>query len=551
MKGQNHVPAEASITTGESFDVAVIGGGHNGLVCAFYLARAGKKVCVLERREIVGGAAITEEFHPGFRNSVASYAVSLLSPEIIREMDLARHGLKIIIRPMAYFAPTPDGRHLLLGRDADENRATLARLSKRDAAAYDAYHERLDALVDLLRKMLGKTPPNVGGGVRDILTAAGLANDMRKLGLEGQRDLVDFFGKSAGEILDQWFESEILKGVLGFDAITGFYGSPYTPGSAYVLLHHVFGEANGVKGAWGHAIGGMGAITQAMAAACREAGADIRVSSPVKEVILKAGRAAGVVLADGGVVNARAVASNIHPRLLFGGLVPNDALPDAFVERLKGWRSGSGVFRMNVALSELPNFAALPSHGVARHHSASILISPSLDYIDAAYTDARRYGWSRAPAIEMHIPSVYDETLAPKGAHVANLFCQYFAPQLPDGKSWDDAREAAADAIIDTVTSYAPNFRSSIITRMALSPLDLERKLALVGGDIFHGQLGLDQLFSARPMLGHADYRSPIEGLFMCGSSTHPGGGVTGWPGHNAAREILRDFSKLKAPEMS
>ncbi len=535
----------------EAFDVIVIGGGHNGLVCAWYLARAGRKVCVLERREIVGGAAITEEFHPGFRNSVASYAVSLLSPKIIAEMELARHGLKIVIRPMAYFAPAPDGRHLLLGRDEAENRATLEKLSAKDALAYDAYHARLDRLVDLLRKMLGATPPNVGGGIRDILTAAGLGNDVRKLGLEGQRDLLDFFGKSAGEILDQWFESDILKGILGFDAITGFYGSPYTPGSAYVLLHHVFGEANGVKGAWGHAIGGMGAITEAMAAACREAGVDIRVNAPVSEVIVKNGRAQGVVLADGAILSARAVASNIHPQLLFGKLVPEALLPADFVHRMKGWRSGSGVFRMNVALSELPNFTALPSTGVARHHSASILISPSLDYIDTAFTDARRFGFSKAPAIEMHIPSVYDDTLAPRGAHVANLFCQYFAPELPGGKSWDEARDVAAETIIDTVTQYAPNFRSAILGRMALSPLDLERKLALVGGDIFHGQLGIDQLFSARPMLGHADYRSPIKGLFMCGSSTHPGGGVTGWPGHNAAREILRDYARLKTPEVA
>jgi phytoene dehydrogenase-like protein len=532
----------------EEFDVVVVGGGHNGLVCAWYLARAGRRVCVLERREIVGGACITEEFHPGFRNSVASYAVSLLSPKIIAEMDLGRHGLKVVIRPMAYFAPTPDGRHLLLGRDAAENDAAIAKHSTKDVAAYHAYHARLDRLVDLLRKMLGVTAPNVGGGIRDILAAAGLGNDVRKLGLEGQRDLVDFFGKSAGEILDVWFESPLLKGMLGFDAITGFYGSPYTPGSAYVLLHHVFGEANGVKGAWGHAIGGMGAITEAMAKACAEAGVDVRTNAPVKEVIVKSGRATGVVLADGTSIAARAVASNIHPQLLFGGLVPDDVLPPEFVERIKGWRSGSGVFRMNVALSELPNFTALPSSGVARHHSASVLISPSLDYIDAAFTDARRLGWSRAPAIEMHFPSVYDDSLAPKGAHVANLFCQYFAPGLPDGRGWDDAREAAANAIIDTVTAHAPNFRKAIVGRMMLSPLDLERKLALVGGDIFHGQLGIDQLFSARPMLGHADYRSPIKGLFMCGSSTHPGGGVTGWPGHNAAREIARDFPRLKSP---
>ncbi|HPE32680.1 MAG TPA: NAD(P)/FAD-dependent oxidoreductase, partial [Parvularculaceae bacterium] len=270
-----------------AYDAIIIGGGHNGLVCAFYLAKAGRRVLVLERREIVGGAAITEEFHPGFRNSVASYAVSLLNPKIIKEMDLERHRLKVVIRPMAYFVPSVDGPALLLGRDETENMETIRRLSAKDAVAWPKYHARLDRLVDLFRTMLTETPPNAGGGVRDIISAALLANRTRQLGLEAQRDLLDLFGKSAGEILDNWFETDALKGVLGFDAITGNYASPYTPGSAYVLLHHVFGEVNGVKGAWGHAIGGMGAITQAMAAACKEAGVDIRTSSPVREVILK------------------------------------------------------------------------------------------------------------------------------------------------------------------------------------------------------------------------------------------------------------------------
>jgi phytoene dehydrogenase-like protein len=529
-------------------DAIIIGGGHNGLVCAFYLAKAGRRVCVLERRAIVGGAAVTEEFHPGFRNSVASYAVSLLNPKIIAEMDLARHGLKIVIRPMAYFAPDARGGHLLLGRDERENLETLRRLSPKDADAWPHYHARLDKLVDLLRTMLLEAPPNAGGGVRDLIAAAMIANRTRKIGLEAQRDLLDLFGKSAGELLDNWFESDSLKGILGFDAITGAYGSPYTPGSAYVLLHHVFGEVNGVKGAWGHAIGGMGAITQAMAKACAEAGADIRLNASVREVILNGARAEGVVLSDGTAIRARAVAANIHPQLLYGRLIPESALPADFAERIRNWRSGSGVFRMNVALSEPPNFTTSPSTGVARHHSASMLVAPSLDYIDTAYTDARRLGWSRKPAIEMHMPSAFDETLAPKGAHVASLFCQYFAPKLPDGASWDDHREAAADAVIAAVTEHAPNFRQSIVGRMLLSPLDLERKFGLVGGDIFHGQLGLDQLFSARPMLGHADYRGPFAGLYMCGSSTHPGGGVTGAPGHNAAKVILADWRRLKAP---
>ncbi|HEV2747075.1 MAG TPA: NAD(P)/FAD-dependent oxidoreductase [Allosphingosinicella sp.] len=528
----------------ESFDLLVIGAGHNGLTCAYYLARAGYRVCLLERRGIVGGAAVTEEFHPGFRNSAASYAVSLLSRTMIQDMELARHGLEIRIRPMAYFVPLEDGNYFLTGRDEQENLREIARFSAKDAAAWPLYHRRLDALVEVLRATLHKTPPNVGGGLRDMLRGIVLGNAVRKIGIEAQRDLVDLFGKSVGEILDGWFETDVLKGVLGFDAMTGNYASPYTPGTAYVLLHHVFGEVNGVAGAWGHAIGGMGAITQAMAAACTEAGAAIRVDSPVSQVLVDNGKVRGVRLADGVELRSAGVVSSVHPQLLYGRMIPSDKLPPEFVARLRGWKSGSGTFRMNVALSELPNFTCLPSAGPARHHGASILISPSLDYLDQAFADARRHGWARRPAIEMHLPSVIDDSLAPPGKHVASLFCQHFAPELPRGRSWDDEREQAADAIIDTVTRYAPNFRSSILGRMILSPLDLERKFGLVGGDIFHGQLRLDQLFSARPMLGHADYRGPLDGLYMCGSSTHPGGGVTGIPGHNAAAEIIRDLRR-------
>ncbi|MEZ5891899.1 MAG: NAD(P)/FAD-dependent oxidoreductase [Parvularculaceae bacterium] len=530
-----------------AYDAIIIGGGHNGLVCGFYLAKAGRRVLILEKRDIVGGAAVTEEFHPGFRNSVASYSVSLLNPKIIRDMELERHRLKVVIRPASYFAPDQNGGHLFLTRDDKENLETIHKRSPKDAVAYAAYHERLDRLVDLFRATLLETPPNLGGGLRDLFGAGMLMKRAHELGIEGQRDLLDLFGKSAGEILDNWFELDCLKGILGFDAITGAYLSPYTPGSAYVLLHHVFGEVNGVKGAWGHAIGGMGAITQAMASAAKEAGAEIRVNAAVKEVILENDRAQGVVLADGTQIRARVVASNIHPQLLFGRLIPEDALDAEFAERMRNWRSGSGVFRMNVALSELPQFAARPAAGVELHHKASMMIAPSLDYLDTAYTDARRTGWAKKPVIEMHIPSAIDDSLAPEGKHVASLFCQHFAPELPNGKSWNDNRDEVADLVIDTINDYAPNFKSAVIGRMALTPLDLETKLSLVGGDIFHGQLGVDQLFSARPVLGYAGYRAPFKGLYMCGSSTHPGGGVTGLPGHNAAREILRDIGKGRA----
>ncbi len=523
-------------------EILIIGGGHNGLVCAFYLARGGRRVRVLERRGVVGGAAVTEEFHPGFRNSTASYSVSLLNPKVIADMDLARHGLRVVLRPLSYFAPQPDGGYLIVDRDPERTRREVARFSGKDAERLPAFHARLDRIVDLMRTVILETPYNASARPRDLMTALGVANRVRKLGRDGQADLVDLFGKSAGDLLDSWFETDALKGLLGFDAVVGNYASPYTPGSAYVLVHHVFGEADGVKGAWGHAMGGMGAITQAMAAACREAGVRIELECPVREVSVANGRATGVVLEDGKALDARAVVSNLNPKLLFGKLVDRAHLPESFARRMDDWRCGSGTLRMNVALSRLPSFTALPSQGASEIHGASIIIAPSLGYLDEAYADARRRGWARHPAIEMHIPSVLDDSLAPPGAHVASLFCHQFAPSLPNGASWDDHREAAADLVVDTIDSHAPGFKQSVLGRMVLTPLDLERKFGLIGGDIFHGALSLDQLYSVRPALGHADYRSPIKGLYLCGSGTHPGGGVTGAPGHNAAREVLRDL---------
>ena len=531
------------------FDVVVIGGGHNGLVCAFYLARAGHSVCVLERRHIVGGAAVTEEFHPGFRNSTASYSVSLLSQQVIADMELPRYGLDVRLREAGYFVPLGDDDYFLLPKDPAQKLAAIAARSAKDAAAWPEYNRRLDHLTQLLRDTLHETPPNIGGGLGQVPGALALGNRMRKLGIEGQRDLIDLFGKSAGDILDSWFETPVLKGMLAFDALTGNYASPYTPGTAYVLLHHVFGQVNGVDGAWGHAMGGMGAITQAMARACEEHGVVIRTEAPVAEVLRDGPRATGVRLESGEEIHARAVAANVNPKLLFGKMLPDDAVPPAFARRMRDWTCASGTFRMNVALSELPDFTCLPNAGGAegRHHRASILFTPSLGYLERAFDDARQLGWARQPAIEMHIPSTIDPSLAPPGCHVASLFCQQFAPLLPDGRQWPDEREAAADAVIDTVTRFAPNFRASILGRMVLSPHDLEERLGLVGGDIFHGALRLDQLFSARPMLGHADYRMPLAGLYLCGSGAHPGGGVTGIPGHNAAHEMLKDL-RAKLP---
>ena len=535
--------------TAEHTDVVILGGGHNGLVCAFYLARAGLKVTVLERRGVVGGAAVTEVFHPGFRNSAASYTVSLLNPKVIADMELARHGLTVVERRASNFLPTGDGRYLLTG--GDRTRAEIAKFSARDADRFAAYSDRLEAIAEVLRALVLTTPPNVTAGgwlaaLPELLKAAAVGRRVAGLDQTAQRDLLDLFAKSAGDWLDGWFESDPIKAVLGFDSVVGNYASPYTPGSAYVLLHHVFGEVNGNKGAWGHAIGGMGAITQAMACACAEQGVRVRLASPVAEVLTQDGRAIGAVTEAGEVVRARAVVSNLHPRLLFERLVDPAVVPADFAERIGRYASGSGTFRMNVALSELPRFTCLPEAG--DHLTAGIILAPSLAYMDRAFTDAKLHGWSRRPIVEMLIPSTLDDSLAPAGRHVASLFCQHVAPTLPDGRSWDDHREEVADLMIDTVEAAAPGFRASVLGRTALTPLDLERKFGLVGGGIFHGRLTLDQLFSARPVLGHADHRMPVPGLYLCGSGAHPGGGVTGAPGHNAAREVLKDLRRGPRP---
>jgi phytoene dehydrogenase-like protein len=528
-------------------DAVVIGAGHNGLVCAFYLARAGLKVTVLERRSVVGGAAVTETFHPGFRNSTASYTVSLLNPKVIADMGLAAQGLRVVERGVANFLPLPDGDHLIIGEG--RTRDEVARFSARDADALDDYSARLEAVADVIRALVLTTPPNMpmAGGPLEMLTqlgrGLGVGRRLSHLDITARRDLLALLSQSAGDWLDGWFESAPIKAALGFDGVVGTYASPYSAGTAYVLLHHVFGEVNSKKGAWGHALGGMGAITQAMARACRDLGVDIRTEAAVSELITKKGRTKGVTTTSGEVFRADLVVSNLHPKLLFDTLVDPGLLPTDFRERIARYRSGSGTFRMNVALSELPRFASLPDPG--DHLTGGIIIAPSLAYMDRAFMDARRDGWSAAPIVEMLIPSTLDDSLAPPGRHVASLFCQHVAPRLPGGRSWDDCREEVADLMIETVDAQAPGFRASVIARQIFSPLDLERTFGLVGGDIMHGALSLDQMFSARPVLGHGDYRTPIPGLYQCGAGTHPGGGVTGAPGHNAAREILADSRRF------
>lgn len=532
----------------QQYDVTILGGGHNGLTAAAYLASAGLKVVVLEKNNAVGGAAVTEEFAPGFRNSVASYTVSLLNPKVIRDLDLARHGLKVVERPAANFWPVDATRGLLMPYGLSGRQKAIAAFSARDAERLSAYDEALDRAASVLRDLITLTPPNAGGGLIELIKGGLAGRRVLRLSLDDQRLLLDLFTASAADFLDRWFENETIKAAFAFDGIVGAFAAPSTPGTAYVLLHHCFGEVNGKPGVWGHALGGMGAITQAMAAAARARGVEIRTTAEVAHVEVDGGRAVGVILKSGEEIRARAVACNVPPKLLFRDLMPEGAVADDLRQRFTGIKSGSGTFRMNVALAELPDFTCLPGKVAAPHHGSGIIIGPTLDYLETAYHDARRDGWAKAPVVEMLIPSTLDPSLAPEGQHVASLFVQHVAPKLPGDRSWSDPQEkhTFADVVIDTVTKHAPNFKSAVLHRQILSPLDLEQRFGLIDGDIFHGQLGLGQLFSARPVLGYADYRLPLQGLYLCGSGAHPGGGVTGVPGMNAAREIVRDFKRRK-----
>jgi phytoene dehydrogenase-like protein len=512
------------------YDAVVVGAGHNGLACACYLARGGLKVKVLERRARVGGAAATEEFHPGFRNSVAAYTVSLLQAKVIRELRLHEHGLRIVERPIANFLPLDRG-YLKVGGGLEATQREFAKFSKRDAERLPEYWARLERVADVLRALALEMPPNVGGGMRDAMAALRTGWRMKTLDMVARRDLLGLFARSAADWLEDWFESDPVKAVFGFDAVVGTFASPYHPGTAYVLLHHCFGEVSGKRGVWGHAIGGMGAISEALAAEARRLGVEIECEAPVASV-----QPGEVLLEDGRRVAARAIVANVDPKRLFLKMVDAEMLDRDFRERIERLKFGSASFRMNVALSALPRFSCLPEEGP--HHASGIILAPSLDYMDRAYLDARADGISRAPIVEMAIPSTLDDSLAPQGAHVASLFCQHFAPEV----DWAARKDGAVARIFDAIEAQAPGFRASVIAHTALSPADLERDFGLTGGDIFHGQLSLDQLWAARPVLGHGDYRTPVRGLYLCGSGAHPGGGVTGAPGHNCAREVLRDL---------
>lgn len=526
----------------QKVDAVVIGAGHNGLVCAGYLARAGLSVAVVERRGIVGGACVTEEFLPGFRNSSCAYLVGLLAPEVIRDLRLHHHGLDILERAGGTFSPAPDGSHIELLAD---KAAVRAQLSASDAAAYDELGTLLDRAAVVMRAIARERAPDMTGGWAELWQAARSGRHLRHLPPEDRSEFAALMLRSLGDFLDERFENVAFKGVYGFKGLVGNMASPYAAGSAYVLLHHVFGEVNGKRGKWGQPRGGMGAITQALQRSLEAQGGQVLTGSGVREVIVARGRAGGVVLENGTTLRAPIVVSSVNPKLLFLKMLDSSGLDARFLRRITAWRCRSGTFRMNVALSELPDFTARPGTCMQRHHQGTVTIAPSLDYLERAHDDARLHGWSRAPVISMCIPTTIDSALAPPGQHIAGLFCQHFNPDLPDGSSWHDHRDTVARLIIDTIGQYAPNFPGAVLGYKALSPLDLEVEYGLVGGDIFHGEMHLDQLFSLRPAPEAANYATPVSGLFQCGSGTHPGGGVTGLPGWNAARTILKRRRRL------
>ncbi|HEX6966015.1 MAG TPA: NAD(P)/FAD-dependent oxidoreductase [Gemmatimonadaceae bacterium] len=524
-----------------TYDVIIIGAGHNGLVTAAYLARAGKSVLVLERRELVGGACVTEEVWPGFKVSTASYVNSLLRPEIIRDLELHRHGFELLPRNPSSFTPLPDGRSLTLGPDADANCREIAKFSARDAEAYPRYEAMLERVAAFVEPTLMETPPDPWSGrPRDLIQLAKLGLRFRKLGRADGARAVEILTADARSVLDKWFESDELKATLATDSIIGAAASPSTPGTAYVLFHHVMGECNGVRGVWGYVRGGMGGISNALAAAAREHGAKIHVNAPVSHILVRDDRAVGVVLDDGTEFRARKVVSNLDAHTTFLRLLDERDLPADFVTEVRQIDYRSSSLKINVALSEVPNFTALPGAKPGPQHRGTIHVAPSLDYIERAYDDSKYGRPSSSPVLECTIPSVVDPTVAPPGKHLMSMFVQYAPNKLCDA-SWDDIKEQFADRCLDVLAEYAPNIKNAVIARQVLSPLDLERRFGLTGGNIFQGAMTLGQLFSFRPLPGYADYRTPVRNLYLCGSATHPGGGVMGACGYNAAREILRD----------
>ncbi len=522
-----------------NYGVIVIGGGHNGLVNAAYLARAGKRVLVLERRHVLGGAAVTEEVFPGFKFSVCSYVVSLLRPEIIRELDLPRHGLEIL--PLdGTFTPMPNGDYLWRVNDHAKTRREIARHSRLDAEAYDEYGKAMIEMAHFVKPIMNMTPPDPASlNLKGLLDLVGMGRRFQRLSAEDKYNQVQLMTMSAVDFLDQWFETDVLKATMSASGIIGTFLGVRSPGTAYVLLHHYMGEIDGAFRSWGLSRGGTGAISNSIADAAREAGAEIRTEAPIAKIILKNGQAKGVALENGDELYADVIASSVDPRLTFMKMVGEEHLPEDFVDDIKRYKFRGSSGKVNLALDALPNFKSMP--GAGSHLRGAVSISPGVDYMERAYDDAKYGRYSRRPYIDIVIPTLTDPSIAPPGKHVMSCFVQYAPYNLKEG-TWDEKREEFGDTVIDTIAEHAPNIRDIILHRQVLTPLDLEREFGLSEGNIFQGELTLEQLFFLRPAPGWAQYRSPIKNLYMCGSATHPGGGIMGASGRNAAMEILKDI---------
>jgi len=525
------------------YDAIIIGGGHNGLVTAAYLARAGRRVLVLERRELVGGCAVTEAIWPGYRVSTGAYLTSLMQERIVRELELERFGYQVDAKDPAFFSAFPDGRFFFMWQDRARTLAEISRFSRHDAEVYPAYEDRLERLSQVVEALLLTTPPQFPpAGPGDLIDYLRLAARMRGLSGAELVALVKIFTQSAAEFLDEWFESEQVKVTLATDGVIGANGGPRSPGTAYILLHHCMGGVAGHRGLWGFVRGGMGAVSDAIAASARAAGAAIRTAAPVAQVLVRGGRAWAVVLESGEQIEGGAIASNLDPKVTFLRLLEERHLPSDFVAAMRHFRIEGTSAKINLALGGLPEFTASPGgapSGPGPQHRATMHICPSIDYVERAWDDAKYGRPSERPLLEMTVPTMYDPSLAPPGKHIMGIFLQYAPYTLRDG-AWDELREPFGDRAISLVEEYAPNIRGIIEHRQVLTPLDLERRFGITGGNIFHGEMSLDQMFAMRPAAGWARYRTPVEGLYLCGSGAHPGGGVMGAPGYNCAREMLK-----------
>jgi phytoene dehydrogenase-like protein len=522
------------------YDAIIIGAGHNGLVTAAYLARAGRQVLVLERRDMVGGCAVTEELWPGYRVSTGAYLVSLLQDRIVRELELERFGYRVDAKDPAFFSAFPDGRHFFMWQDRARTLAEIAKFSRHDAEVYAAYEDQLERIARVIEDLLLITPPPFPPrGPLDFLDYLKLAGRMRSLRSKDLVALVKIFTQSAAELLDEWFESDQVKVTLATDGVIGANGGPRSPGTAYILLHHSMGGVGGHRGLWGFVRGGMGAVAEAIAASARAKGAAVRTHAAVDRVLVRNGRAFAVVLANGEEIEATIIASNLDPKATFLRLIEESALEPDFVSTVRRFRSEGTSAKINLALTGLPEFTAFPATP-GPHHRATMHICPSIEYVEHAWDDAKYGRPSERPLLELTIPTMYDASLAPPGRHIMGIFLQYAPYTLREG-AWDELRESFGDHAIALIEEYAPNIRSIIEHREVLTPLDLERRFGITGGNIFHGEMSLDQMFVMRPVAGWARYRTPIQGLYLCGSGAHPGGGVMGAAGYNCAREILKE----------